>query len=403
MQGAADTEAGDILRSTVASTLRRLGGTTFARALQRREVDAQARAGSLMAESGWTGVLVPEQFGGSALGVRAAATIAEELGRVALPAPFIARCVLPAVLLARSDSAEAHAACIAGLASGTLKVVLAHDEATHALERAEMKTTLSGRKNGLVLRGRKTLVAGADSADCFIVAARKGNDTALCLVPADAAGVTCRFEYAVDGTCFGAVEFSDAKVSDVLAVGAHADRLLARAREYALTAASAELYGVMSQALEMTLGYMRTRVQFGRPIGAFQALQHRAAELFVQKALAYSVVQEAIALIESGADSRDELNADSRDGWGADSRDGANAGSREIALAVRRAKARCSDAALRTTKDAVQLHGAIGYTDEYDISLYLKRAMVLASWLGNGVVQRREYVRLAHVLGGEAA
>jgi alkylation response protein AidB-like acyl-CoA dehydrogenase len=117
---------------------------------------------------------------------------------------------------------------------------------------------------------------------------------------------------------------------------------------------------------------MRTRVQFGQAIGSFQALQHRAADLFVQKDLSDSVLQDALALVEANAPAADRRSA------------------------VTRAKARCSDAALRIVKDAVQLHGAIGYTEDYDLARYVKRAMVLASWMGSGTEQRRAYLQAAY-------
>ena len=134
--------------------------------------------------------------------------------------------------------------------------------------------------------------------------------------------------------------------------------------------AGAELAGVMDRALEMTLDYLKTRVQFGKPIGAFQALQHRAVDLYIHKELANAVLNEALALLDRGPDA-----------------------AARAALASR-VKARCSDAALKITRETIQLHGAIGFTDEYDAGLYLKRALTLAAWLGHPVWHRRRYARL---------
>ena len=134
--------------------------------------------------------------------------------------------------------------------------------------------------------------------------------------------------------------------------------------------AAAELCGVMSRALEMTLDYLKTRVQFGKPIGSFQALQHRAVDLHIQKELSSAVLDEALAELDRGPD------APAR------------------AAIASRVKARCSDAALRITRETIQLHGGIGFTDEHDIGLYLKRALTVAAWLGNASAHRRRYADL---------
>jgi alkylation response protein AidB-like acyl-CoA dehydrogenase len=127
----------------------------------------------------------------------------------------------------------------------------------------------------------------------------------------------------------------------------------------------------MERALEMSLDYLRTRVQFGRPIGSFQALQHRAVDLHIHKELASAVLDEAVAALD-----RDPA-APAR------------------AAAASRVKARCADAAAKVTREAIQFHGAIGFTDEFDAGLYLKRALVLSAWLGAASWHRRRYARLA--------
>jgi alkylation response protein AidB-like acyl-CoA dehydrogenase len=127
----------------------------------------------------------------------------------------------------------------------------------------------------------------------------------------------------------------------------------------------------MERSLEMSLDYLKTRVQFGKPIGSFQALQHRAVDLHIQKELAGAVLEEALAALDRGPDAATRAQLASR------------------------AKARCADAALKITREAIQLHGAIGFTDDYDAGLYLKRALTLAAWLGHPVWHRRRYARLA--------
>jgi alkylation response protein AidB-like acyl-CoA dehydrogenase len=126
----------------------------------------------------------------------------------------------------------------------------------------------------------------------------------------------------------------------------------------------------MDRALEMSLDYLRTREQFGRPIGAFQALQHRAVDLYIHRDLALAVLDEALSGLDRGP-----------------------AAAARAAMASR-VKARCADAATRITREAIQFHGAIGFTDEFDVGLYLKRALVLTAWLGGGSWHRRRYARL---------
>src|SRR6185369_4886865 len=151
-----------------------------------------------------------------------------------------------------------------------------------------------------------------------------------------------------------------------------------KAFDYALLAASAELVGLMRGALDMTLAYLRTRVQFGKPIGSFQALQHRAVDLYVQQELSAAAVAEVAAQF------------DAEHGMSAVQR----------AAGASRVKARCSDAALLITREAIQMHGAMGFTDECDIGLYLKRALVLSGWLGNSREHRARYLATTGIGAG---
>jgi alkylation response protein AidB-like acyl-CoA dehydrogenase len=149
-----------------------------------------------------------------------------------------------------------------------------------------------------------------------------------------------------------------------------ASAVLAAARDWALVAASAELLGLIRGALGMTIDYMKTRKQFGRAIGSFQALQHRVVNLHLQQELVSACVADAAEEIATTSDPVARVRAASR------------------------AKARASDAALLVTREAIQLHGGIGFTEEHDIGLYLKRALVLSAWLGNGATHVRRYAEL---------
>ena len=188
-----------------------------------------------------------------------------------------------------------------------------------------------------------------------------------------APGIALELEVLADGRQFGTLKLDDVVVprERVVATGDIARNALERALDHATAIASAELYGVMSRALDMSVDYMKTRTQFGRPIGSFQALQHRAVDLYIQRELASAVLEQGLRELDRAPPSHVR------------------------AATASRMKARCSDAALRITREAIQIHGAIGFTDEYDAGLYLKRALVLAAWLGNGATHRRRYAALA--------
>ena len=228
-------------------------------------------------------------------------------------------------------------------------------------------------EGGYRLEGVKRYVAGGTAADGYVVTAAAGDGIALYWVPRATAGVTVSADTLADGRRSATVTLTDVVVprAHELARGAAARDAVERARDSATAIAGAELLGVMHQALDMSLEYMRTRVQFGKPIGSFQALQHRAVDLYIQRQLASAVLEDGLRRFASVGDARTR------------------------AVLASRIKARCSEAGLRIAREAIQIHGAIGFTDEYDAGLYLKRALVLASWLGNAALHRRRYARLA--------
>jgi alkylation response protein AidB-like acyl-CoA dehydrogenase len=192
-------------------------------------------------------------------------------------------------------------------------------------------------------------------------------------IAADTNGATLELEPLADGRFMGRLRLSDVVVSKdcVIASAMTAGAALQAALDTTLVIAGAELCGVMGRALDMSVDYMKTRVQFGKPIGSFQALAHRAVDLHIQRELSSAVLDDAVALFDS------------------------DVGAAQRSAMASRVKARCSDAGLRITREAIQIHGAIGFTDEYDAGLYLKRAMTLAAWLGNAALHRRRYAALA--------
>ena len=303
-----------------------------------------------IARLGWIGLRVPEADGGAGLGLREYCTLAEECGAGLLPEPLI-----PAALAARVLDGPV----LQRVLTGDAIVLPAWQERPHALTVGNDTRLRDGR-----LDGRKVFVPMAAGADAFLVATTDG----LALVARDAAGVTLTCERTQDGAHHGTLTLANAAAEPVPENPA---ATIADAIEEATLATAACLLGVAERAFALTLSYLKTRQQFGRPIGSFQALAHRAADLKIQVALAR-------ASVESAADALDaEPPLPMRQ------------------AAVSRAKARASDTAMRVTREAIQMHGGIGYTDEYDVGLYLRKAMVLANLFGSAALHRRRYAEIA--------
>lgn len=292
---------------------------------------------------GWVGLRVPETHGGAGLGMGAFCALAEEMGAALAPEPLIGA-ALSAGLLAEARAGEALAEAL----SGETLVLTAWQEAAGRLD-------APGTPDA-----PRCFVPCAGGATSFLVPVRAGGRLSLVLQPADGADLT--LEPTQDGGTFGTL-----RPAGGATIAADIERALVAALDEAALATAAMLLGVMDQAFALTLDYLRTRQQFGRPIGAFQSLQHRAVDLRVQIALTRASVESAAATLDAGAPPSQRR------------------------AAVSRAKARASDAALLVTRQAIQLHGGIGYTDEADIGLYLRRAMVLAHQYGSASLHRRRF------------
>jgi alkylation response protein AidB-like acyl-CoA dehydrogenase len=367
------TEQRAMLQMSVADFVAR--GTDLARVRRLRGTSAEYERAvwKKMAGLGWLGILVPERYGGLGLGLAEMAIVARGLARALVPEPLTATAVLAATALSGAENEALKREQLPRLAAGDVLPALAWQERAAELDPAAIETRAMPFEGGFKLNGVKRFVAGAAQADAFLVSARTTGGVVLLWLPRDAAGAQLDLEPLADGRSFGTLRLDDALVprSGVAASGGAALEALGRAFDHGCAIAGAELAGVMERALEMSLDYLRTRVQFGRPIGSFQALQHRAVDLHIHKELASAVLEEAVAALDRGP------AAPAR------------------AAAASRIKARCADAAARITREAIQFHGAIGFTDEFDAGLYLKRALVLTAWLGAASWHRRRYARLS--------
>ncbi len=325
-----------------------------------------------MADMGWLGVLVPEEYGGLGLDLRAAAIIAEQLGRALYPEPYSASAVAATMALLHGDNAALKQRILPQLAAGEIVAGLAWQGERGGLDIEQCAVKASERDGRLVLDGSSRFVP-IPGADAFIVAARSARGLELHWVARAAAGLVCESELRADGSASARLRFDAvaALPGERVASAAAAPAALQIALEHATLAASAELFGLIDCVLAMTLDYLRTRVQFGKPIGSYQALQHRAVDMYIQKELTRATLDAAVTvLVDPGS------------------------GPEQRASAASSAKSRASQAALASCKEALQMHGAIGYTDEYDLGLYFNRALVLSAWLGNASTHRARYAAL---------
>ncbi|HEV7913853.1 MAG TPA: acyl-CoA dehydrogenase [Albitalea sp.] len=330
-----------------------------------------------LAGMGWTACRLPESVGGMQLTFAQLVLLLEQHGRALAPEPLTAAALMAGGALLGGDNAALKDEWLPRLASGDWTPTLAWQEApgSQAVTPTATRATLRGGVQ--VLDGRKCFVPIGESADAFVVSAAAGDGFALYLVDRDAPGLTVTTQARVDGGTWSELTLKAVPARAVVASAAVASDTLSRVLDEGRLAASAELLGVMARALELTVDYIAVREQFGKPIGSFQALQHRAVVMFVLVELSRAVVRQSAQRFDA-ADAGDER-----------------------ALAASQAKARCSDAALKVAKGCIQLQGGIGYTDEANIGLFLKRAMVLASWLGDASTHRRRYGERAGDPGDE--
>jgi alkylation response protein AidB-like acyl-CoA dehydrogenase len=315
------------------------------------------------AEMGFTGILVPEDKGGLGLGHTEAGIVLEEIGRNLTPSPFLTTSVGAAATLRAAGGAVADQ-WLPKIAAGDAIVALAIDEtARHHPARTALKAERSG--NGFKLSGKKVFVLNGHSADMLLVAARTGgaagetDGLTLFAVAKDAAGLSADVRRLLDSSLASNLTFDGVAV-DADAVVGEVDQgwgvmktLLAASR----TGAASEMLGVGQGAMDMTMDYLKQRKQFGKLIGEFQALQHRAAHLYSEMEIARASVMKAQQLLDEGNDGAE--------------------------LMVSVAKAKVGQAANLAVREGVQMHGGIGMTDEYDIGLYMKRDRALAEFMGD--------------------
>jgi alkylation response protein AidB-like acyl-CoA dehydrogenase len=328
-----------------------------------------------MAEMGWTGIVFPEEFGGAGMGYGELGAMLEECGRVLAPEPFVSTLLLGgnAILLGGSDSLKKD--LLPGVCNGDRILAMAIQEQGR-FDPYAVTTRAQRDGEGYRIDGRKQFVLDGHVADQLIVVARTSGESGdrggltLFVVDADAAGLSVQRNHMLDGrnaaeVTLEGVSVASERVLGTLDAGAE---LLDAVCDRAAIGLSAEMLGTFEEAFERTLAYLKEREQFGVKIGTFQALRHRAADMWCELELARSVVREALTALDEDRE--------------------------DVPQMVSAAKARCSDVSSQITQEAIQMYGGIGMTDEEEIGLFFKRAKAAELTLGDAIFHRDRYASL---------
>lgn len=319
---------------------------------------------STFAEMGFAGLLVPEAQGGSALGAVEAGVVMEEIGRTLMPSPFLSTAVLAASALARGGSAAQQAEYLPKIAAGTLIATLALDEgAKHRPLHTSMQAVRAG--NGFRLTGAKAMVVDGHVANLLLVVARSAGSPGdadgltMFLVDPKAKGVAVERTVMVDAHNAARISFDNVEVTadHVLGEVDGGAALLNGVLDLGRGVVASEMVGLSEEVFGRTVTYLKERKQFGRLIGEFQALQHRAAHLYIEIEITRATVLKALQALDT---------------------DPANA-----AALVSVAKSRAGTTATRAVQEGVQMHGGMGMTDQFDIGFFMKRARVCEELFGD--------------------
>jgi alkylation response protein AidB-like acyl-CoA dehydrogenase len=325
-------------------------------------------------ELGWTAAVFPESEGGLAVGYKGMGAVFEAIGRHVAALPLLSSIVLGGEIVLQAGTASQKQTWLPSLMTGQQRLALAIDEQGRHDPR-KIKTMATKTADGWLLNGDKWFVVDGLGATCFVVVAKveKPNSAAemgLFLVDNAWTGVKTQATRLADSRNYAQLNLVNVRVTEdmCLGVGAAAEKALNMALDKARICLAAEGLGLLKEAFDRTNTYLKERIQFDVPIGSFQALQHRMARLYTELQMLESCVRAALSAIDSEQD--------------------------DLALLASLAKARASDLCEKLMNEAIQLHGGIGVTDEFDLGLIVKRARVLQQSLGDGVFHRNRYACL---------
>jgi alkylation response protein AidB-like acyl-CoA dehydrogenase len=324
-----------------------------------------------LVEQGWTGLIFGEEHGGQGLGHVEMAVGFEEMGRALFPGAYLSTVALSGSLLSRVASDANPRKHLEAICGGQAQATLALLEESASWDVDQVALTATETGDGLRLSGKKLFVSDAETADIILVAARAGGELIIAAIPRNRDGVSIKLMPSLDRTRhLFEVSFSDTEIkgADVVASGEAARRALEHALDVAALAASAEMVGGMQWILEATVEYAKTRKQFGKPIGSFQAVQHHCANILLMTESARSAVYYAAWVMGNDPE--------------------------QAPLAVSIAKTYCSDAYREVGNLGIQVHGGIGFTWDENIHFYYKRAKASELMFGDATYHRERIARI---------
>ena len=329
-----------------------------------------------MVNLGWSGILIPEEFGGSDFGVAGISVILQECGKTLTPSPLFSTGVLGAYAISNFGTQEQKEKYLSKIVSGEITTALAVDESSH---HDPSKTLFKAEQKGsdFLLNGKKTFVIDGASADILVILARTSGNSGdlagltLFIVESNADGIKKIKLDMADSRNYANIEFNDVECSNKSILGAleSGGETVERILDIGRIAMSAEMLGNAESAFETTIDYLKQRKQFGVLIGTFQALQHRAAEMFCEIELTKSAVMAAIH--------------------------GADENSNELQRLSSLAKTIAGETLNLVSNEAIQMHGGIGVTDEYDLGFFIKRSRVAEQIFGSSTYHTERYANLS--------
>ena len=325
-----------------------------------------------MVAQGWSGILIPEKYGGSNFGLAGIGVVLEELGRTLTPSPLFATSVVCATLLNKSGNESQKKEYLTKIASGEITMAFALEEGPRH-QPSSIKLEAQKDKDTFVLNGKKNFVIDGGFANYIIVAAKtsdNADESSLFILDKKTEGLNIIPTVMVDHKNSANIEFNNvvATAENLLGNENAAKEIIDETLDIARAALSAEMLGGALEAFDITLNYLKEREQFGEKIGSFQALQHRAALMFTELELCKSCVIEALTAFDEG--------------------------SNDLQRIASLAKSKMGETFFNVSNEGVQMHGGVGVTDEYDIGLYMKRARVAEQTFGNTEYHRNRYAEL---------
>ena len=354
----APTEDQQLIRSTARQFLDDRLGLPIVRELMMTEVGFQRSLWKEMADLGWTGLAISEELGGAGYGLTEISVLMEEMGRTVTPGPFLASSILATTAIQEAGTDTQQKQWLSRLASGEAVGTIAFFEGPRDWSMSRINTEARSDGDGWVIDGIKGYVLDGHVADLMVVAARLGEELGLFVIETERQGVEIDQTPVLDPTRRQAeVRFRDVKVgSEALLGGGTSSDAVRDTLAVGATALASEQAGGAQQCLEMSVDYAKTRHQFGRPIGSYQAIKHRCAEMLMKVESAKSTAYHAARV----ADNREEFT-----------------------LASHLAGSVCSESYVWAAAETIQIHGGVGFTWEHDAHLYLKRAKASSLLFGD--------------------